>query len=470
MTIENNIRDFEPFKLHGIKLPTNLSVRLTDNLIEDAGGHMFGYDGLLMFGNAFVQGKRLQFTTGLPISTMLEISGKDRAKKGDTVREVSIHHNRPTVPSQSKALHDYFMDTACEDHKFILPAFTLNFGCDESAAADHKQNATLLIYASDKSQRSNGWPAVFRLPRGILLATTDGAHRREQADTIIRELREEDPEKCDLFMRNAVDLKIVFEDSIEDSHQDFADAGKAKPIAPSLLSTYDVRDKRNKQALALVNGVDFLAHYTDATASNVNLSSHSLKIWSLTAVRGFVHCTNLRWDDYIGVPVGQAPPDLSVKLADAPAFLRIVVQYLPQLHTLDLARDPKNGRTETAPTYRSVRGGDIAMRGVGMIMFSLAYLYAKKTGMPFDEVAKRLSRVDWHALKCERSELPDPKTPEGRLTYEAEVKKNIVPTWGTMIATTESRYRIGASLDDAVIAWQKIEAEHFSSPLSIAAE
>jgi hypothetical protein len=35
--------------------------------------------------------------------------------------------------------------------------------------------------------------------------------------------------------RNAVDVKIVFENSRSDSHQDFADCGKAKAI-PEIIS------------------------------------------------------------------------------------------------------------------------------------------------------------------------------------------------------------------------------------------
>ena len=39
--------------------------------------------------------------------------------------------------------------------------------------------------------------------------------------------------------RNAVDVKIVFESSRSDSHQDFADCGKAKSIPKSLVTTFD---------------------------------------------------------------------------------------------------------------------------------------------------------------------------------------------------------------------------------------
>ena len=47
-------------------------------------------------------------------------------------------------------------------------------------------------------------------------------------------------------------MKIVFESSRADSHQDFADCGKAKAIAKSLVTTFDVRDERNQRSRDLV--------------------------------------------------------------------------------------------------------------------------------------------------------------------------------------------------------------------------
>jgi hypothetical protein len=104
-----------------------------------------------------------------------------------------------------------------------------------------------------------------------LIFDTVGAHRRGQIVDILNNPKISDDAK-EALRRNAVDVKIVFEASRSDSHQDFADCGKAKSIPKSLVTTFDVRDKRNERTRELVKHSPFLSAYVDATASNVNLS------------------------------------------------------------------------------------------------------------------------------------------------------------------------------------------------------
>src|SRR5216684_7617250 len=106
----------------------------------------------------------------------------------------------------------------------------------------------------------------------------DPASRRvftfHRPETLERQLKEP------LTLRGRVDVKIVFENSRSDSHQDFADCGKAKAIPKSLVTTFDVRDERNRRSRELVSNSDFLSAYVDSTAANVNLSAKSRMIWS----------------------------------------------------------------------------------------------------------------------------------------------------------------------------------------------
>ena len=244
---------------------------------------MMGYAGEVFFGTAFVQGSRLQFTTAMPVQKMVSVTKADRSKKKDNIREVTEHSNRPQEPAHAKQVREYLISTACTGEKFILPAFTLNYGV---ALDDDSPDATLILFASS-SDGTNAWPGILLLPQGAKLDTTDGAHRRSQIDEILTSGKISDDQK-DALKRNAVDVKIVFEDSRSDSHQDFADCGKAKAIPKSLVTTFDVRDQRNYRSRELVKKSPFLSAYVDATASNVNLSSKSRMIWSMSAVRMFV--------------------------------------------------------------------------------------------------------------------------------------------------------------------------------------
>ena len=340
--------------LADINLPTHIHVQTAESfesLISEVGRRsMMGYAGEAFFGTAFVQGSRLQFTTAMPIQKMVDVSKTDRSRKKGNVREVTEHSNRPQEPAHGKAVRTYLLTTACTGDKFILPAFTFNYGV---GLDDEAPVATLILFAS-AADGTNAWPAILLLPQGAKLDTTDGAHRRSQIEEILTNAKVSDEGK-DALRRNAVDVKIVFEAIRSDSHQDFADCGKAKSIPKSLVTTFDVRDRRNRRSRELVSGSPFLAAYVDATAANVNLSSKSRMIWSMSAVRMF-----------IGHIVDHHPDaDLSEeqKTEGAEEFFAALARHLPQLRELDRARkDPSSEVTTGA--LRDIGGGDVALRGV----------------------------------------------------------------------------------------------------------
>ena len=426
--------------LADINIPPHVEVQSTaglELLMSEIGRRsMMGYAGEVFFGTAFVQGSRLQFTTAMPIQKMVEVSKTDRSKKKDTVVEVTEHSNRPQEPAHGRHVRNYLLKTACTGDKFILPAFTFNYGV---GLDDNAPVATLILFANG-SDGTNAWPAILLLPQGAKLDTTDGAHRRSQIEEILTSNKATDDEKVAL-KRNAVDVKIVFENSRSDSHQDFADCGKAKAIPKSLVATFDVRDRRNRRSRELVMTSPFLSAYVDATASNVNLSSKSKMIWSMSAVRMFVaHVVDHHSD-----------PNLTEesKTQGAEDFFAALARHLPQLRALERARLDRNS-TVTTGSLRDLKGGDIALRGVGMAIFARAFLYCKDEGMDFDVMAAKLALLDWHVLDCERSELPVGPT------FGAEALKHAQTLWAHLLVIGENRYRVSSSSTDADAAWQKI--------------
>jgi hypothetical protein len=429
-----------------INVPAKVQVipaNTLEDLFTEAGRRsMMGYTGNVFFGTAFVQGSRLQFTTAMPVVKMVEVSKVDRSRKKDGVQPATEHSNRPQEPAHAKQVREYLLKTACTGEKFILPAFTFNYGVGLDAESPV---ATLILFGTS-TEGTNTWPGVLCLPPGALLDTTDGAHRRGQLEEILTS-PQIDPAKQEALKRNAVDVKIVFEDNRSDSHQDFADCGKAKAIAKSLITTFDVRDERNQRSRELVLKVPFLKAYIDATASNVNLSAKSRKIWSMSALRMFVS----------HIVAHHPNPDLTVneKTADAEAFFTALAAHLPQLAALDKVKTDKDPEV-TAGQFRDKRGGDIALRGVGMAIFARAYLYCKANLLNFDTMATRLATIDWHLLSCERDELP--KEPA---LYAGAVKEAALPMWANLLVVGEAGYRIRSSLEDADQAWSKIEAQLF---------
>lgn len=426
--------------LSDINIPRHVKVETTESfesLMSEIGRRsMMGYAGETFFGTAFVQGSRLQFTTAMPVQKMAQVSKTDRSKKKAGLVEVTEHSNRPQEPAHAKAVRNYLMSTACTGDKFILPAFTFNYGV---GLDDDSPIATIILFASG-DDGTNAWPAILLLPQGAKLDTTDGAHRRGQIVDILNSPKVAEDQK-EALRRNAVDVKIVFESSRSDSHQDFADCGKAKAIPKSMVTTFDVRDHRNQRSREIVSRNPFLTAFVDATAANVNLSSKSRMIWSMSAVRMFVshivdHHADSDWSE-------------AQKTEGAEEFFAALVCHLPQLNALEKARKEPNPEVTTG-SLRDIGGGDIALRGIGMAVFARAFLHCKENDVSFEQMAEKLATVDWNVLKCERSDLPtDP-------SFGSEVRRNARPVWAHLLIIGENRYRISSSSVDADAAWEKI--------------
>ena len=425
--------------LADINIPPHVKIQVTDSLeslLNEIGRRsMMGYAGEAFFGTAFVQGSRLQFTTAMPMHKMVQVSRADRSRKKDKVPEVSQHSNRPQEPTHAKQVREYLMKTACVGDKFILPAFTFNYGVGLN---DDSPDATLML-SGDGSDGANTWPGILLLPPDAKLDTTDGAHRRGQIEEIFESSKVSEEQKTAL-RRNAVDVKIIFEKSRSDSHQDFADCGKAKAIPKSLVTTFDVRDRRNQRSREMVTNSPFLSAYVDATASNVNLSAKSKMIWSMSAIRMFVaHIVDHHPDQELSE---------AEKTAGAELFFDALTRHLPQLSKLNMARNSLPSETTTG-ALREARGGDLALRGIGMALFARAFLYCKVRPFDFDMMAAKLAELDWNLLDCERSSIDT-------ANFRDSIRDHVVPMWANVLVVGEGRYRILSSSVEADETWAVI--------------
>jgi hypothetical protein len=211
-----------------------------------------------------------------------------------------------------------------------------------------------------------------------------------------------------------------------------------------LVATFDVRDARNARTRQLVTGVSFLSAYVDATASNVNLSAKSRMIWSMSAICMFVA--------HIVEHHSESSLSEEEKTKGVEDFFAALVRHLPQLKALDKARKDPDSEVTTG-SLREAKGGDAALRGVGMAIFARAFLYCLEHDMDFDVMAAKLATIDWHLLAWERSDLP------AGPTYGNEVRKNAQPIWAHLLIIGDSRYRVSSSSVDVDTAWDKISAQ-----------
>jgi hypothetical protein len=422
-----------------IQLPPHVNVETTSSLdglmSEIVRRQVSGFSGHSFFGTCFVQGNRLQFLGAAPIHKLAEISKIDQSSPKVGVAEVMAHANRPKVPAHSRELREYLLQTACAGEKFILPAFAFNYGCrlDENDPV-----VTVVIFSSGGE---GPWPAILLLPHGAKLDKTDGAHRGAVIDDILTS-NKVTPERKEALRRNAVAFSVIFESVQSDAHQDFADCAKARPLPKSLVTTFDVRDERNERSRDLVRNFKFLAQYVDATAANVNLSARSRKAWSMSAVRMFVAHV---------VEHSRAAGGVVDKTRGAEAFFSALIRHMPQLKALDKAMKDPSSDEASAGSLRDVRGGDVALRGVGMAIFARAFLFCVENGIEFDAMAKKLGSLDWHVLKCERVELERKEK-----AFDVAVRDQAQDLWVNLLVIGERSYRIRSSSLDVDGAWAKI--------------
>lgn len=465
--------------LMDINIPPHVKIRPTDNMesLMSALGRrsLMGRNGDVFFGTAFIQGERLQFCTAMPISRMLDVTHSDRSSRRDNLKDTRAHSNRPKEVAHAKHLRNYLESTACEGEKFILPSFTFNYGV---GLDENSPEATVWMLA-DETEGANTWPAILFLPAGARLDTTDGAHRRGEIEALANDTKH--PEKKAALNRNAVDVKVVFESERQDAHQDFADCGKAKAIPKGMVVTFDVRDHRNKRCGELVAAVPFLIKNVDATASNVNLTAKSTKVWSMSAVRMFIgHIINhakLSINETLAV-VEQArleaivagsktQPVSGVKMGDdgkldlselsheqvealdrkkiegAEEFFAALIKHQPELALLSTS-------SKTAAELRENRGGSIALRGVGMAIFARAFLLCKKAGISYEDMAKALGGIDWYILTKDL-------TKQDGVEYRDRIHAHANPLWVPLLVIGDARYRVSSSSIDTNTVWNMIE-------------
>lgn len=113
---------------------------------------------------------------------------------------------------------------------------------------------------------------------------TDGQHRYLAIRQVVQELR--GTPAGDKFMQAGVPFMMTVECDLNQVHQDFADAGKTKPLPSSLLAVYDTRQPANGALMEIAERVTLLKGRIDATSST--LSTNSPFVFLVNQVRQFV--------------------------------------------------------------------------------------------------------------------------------------------------------------------------------------
>lgn len=440
----------------GVSIPDNVSleiVRTPEEFLSRMNAAFATKSGSWFMGPLFKQGNRAQFSSAATIEEAMAVTVVHSAVPKDDVVAVRGRVNRPEQKPHGKGLREYLKETFCLREPGILPGLTGNCGVDPNLqdGAEIEPNAKtrkarLVVWVPNDSPDVTVYMAILIIPKGMKLTLPDGGHRWREINRVLTgNASISKPDEKDALRENSIPFVIVFEASLDQLHQDFADCGKAKPISKSLLNTYDRRDDINATTVAFVESNPFVLAYTDATTNTVNLSGGSKMAWSMSAWRNFV---NFICGGANTPPAGAKP---AKKMEGASTFINECVRAIPQLIELEAHRkDPASG---SAPVdLRSAKGGSVLLRSVGLSILARAFAFAKSNGVPYDVMADALATIDWNLLTVERSTLPQGQ-PDA---FAQAVMAAATPMWRSLIVVNDLRFRVASATENADRAWSAV--------------
>jgi DGQHR domain-containing protein len=223
--------------------------------------------GLQLPAVMFRQGERMMLSTALPMPAVRQRLQVNSAPARGGVDEVRGMTNRPIMADHVATIKGYLKENV--GGRYILPPITLNV------------RQAINVYMPDYPSTLTVVSVV--VPGNARLEITDGAHRVAGADKAASEFTED---QLIVFDQDALSVMITMEDSLDQIHQDFADASKTKALPKSQLAAYDRRNPANGMVIDLVERCPIFMGKIDSTSKT--LSKNSTKLFLTNQVRQMV--------------------------------------------------------------------------------------------------------------------------------------------------------------------------------------
>ena len=283
----------------------------------------------------FRQGDRIMLCGVLSTRVLARVLEHNASQPGMTADKALTARNRPVSNDHRKAIKSYLLGSIKRQDRFIIPPVTLNSTGDVDILIPEGDSAFITGYA------------VF--PEEASVHITDGQHRYLAICDVLKELQ--GTLEGDQFARMGIPFMMTIESDPSQTHQDFADAGRTKPLPASLLAAYDMRQSGNRAVKEITDRARLLAGRTDATSSM--LSANSPHVFLVSQVRQFVKSA------LVGTPAPSEqafarsaestidiPESFDKWVGDRIIFLDVMTELTPDWR--ELAALPPPGRADAA--------------------------------------------------------------------------------------------------------------------------
>lgn len=217
----------------------------------------------------YKQGMRYQAVGAIRFGVVARTLYSESARKGGSLENILSATNRPKDSAHISDIADYVQ--ANLGRKYVFGALTLN--------ASQELNLVVVGRAGIADLRQG----YLILPRSAKVSITDGQHRQE---AIVRLMESLPPEQKEELARQAVAVIVTNETELDQIHQDFADASKAKMLPPSLLAMFDTRNPANRLIPHLERNCPLFRGRIEPASKTAG--KNSPKLYTANQVRSFL--------------------------------------------------------------------------------------------------------------------------------------------------------------------------------------
>jgi len=329
------------------------------------------------------QGERYQVVGAMKFGIVARMLYSESPRKGASLEAIVTATNRPKDAGHITEIADYVK--ANLRRKYVFGALTLN--------ASQELNIIVSGGVSDLRQ------GFLILPRTSKSSITDGQHREEAIARLIDSLPEEDRNE---LARQAVAVIVTNEMELDQIHQDFADASKAKMLPPSLLRMFDTRNPANRLIPLLERNCPLLRGRIEPASKTAG--KNSAKLYTTNQISSFLkEFLTGSWqlgDDEFETRAHRllsTDEKFEREMGKAVSYINRVTEAVPALKRLaELPADAPLSKVAELRDDPAVGGGYVCLSATGLVILGrIGFELFDKHADGWQPFADRLGSVQW---------------------------------------------------------------------------
>ncbi len=318
-----------------------------------------GTDAELIPVTMYKQGERYQVVGAMRFGLVARTLYSELAKKGASLEGIVSATNRPKSSSHIAEIAEYVVNNLRA--KYVFGALTLN--------ASQELNLVVVGRGGQADLRQG----YLILPRSAKVSITDGQHREQAVKMLIEGERLPSEDRAELG-RQAVAVIITNETELDQIHQDFADASKAKMLPPSLLAMFDTRNPANRLIPLLEKNCPLLRGRIEPASKTAG--KNSLKLYTTNQVRSFLKefltgSWQLADEDFESKAHGLLSTEekFQHEMGKAVAYINRVTEAVPVLTKLaELGPDAPLSKVAEIRDNAAAGGGYVCLSATGLVI------------------------------------------------------------------------------------------------------